>query len=333
MWLKTIEREAEKPRPHYYSAAHFSSRMPVPGPHPHRARAEGLFRRVWAGSGAGKNELVLALLMTVGSAADPASIPFWKDTIALSRIGDQVAAKRREIAAAALAYTAIRHPDSEAFAALVALTEDPHVDAVVGAVAALIQMAFEEDLPERTRGDAADVLRRVARDARAFAPRYLARRFQLDHDGRLPEYERGNVIVFDVFFRECKRTIELEADQTLEDLHAAILDAFGWDADHLFQFSLNKDLRDQRFAFPEQAEEDAIYGLAVGAESPPQEVVPFPVGAMGLPVGHEIAYLYDFGDSHLFRIKVAGVHPKAPRATYPRVTGKVGKSPPQYGHY
>ena len=51
---------------------------------------------------------------------------------------------------------------------------------------------------------------------------------------------------------------------------------------------------------------------------------------MGLPAGHEIAYLYDFGDHNLFRIKVADVHPKAPRTKYPRVTARVGKAPPQY---
>jgi hypothetical protein len=51
---------------------------------------------------------------------------------------------------------------------------------------------------------------------------------------------------------------------------------------------------------------------------------------MGLPVGHKIAYLYDFGDHNVFRIKVTDVHAKEPRRKYPRVTAKMGKAPPQY---
>jgi hypothetical protein len=51
---------------------------------------------------------------------------------------------------------------------------------------------------------------------------------------------------------------------------------------------------------------------------------------MGLPMGHEFTYLYDFGDHNIFRIKVTDVHAKVPRAKYPRVTAKVGKDPAQY---
>lgn len=35
------------------------------------------------------------------------------------------------------------------------------------------------------------------------------------------------------------RKIEMRADQTLEDLHFAIQEAYGWDADHLYSFFMS----------------------------------------------------------------------------------------------
>ena len=41
------------------------------------------------------------------------------------------------------------------------------------------------------------------------------------------------------------RKIEMQADQTLEDLHFAIQRAYGWDADHLYSFFMSNQAWDE----------------------------------------------------------------------------------------
>jgi hypothetical protein len=331
-WLEGVKREVERPRPKYpYGGfAHFPMKVPPRL----RERAEALFPRVWRAPGTLKQHAELALLSLVGASSDPASIPFWRETIALNRVGDRIAAKRRETAAAALAFTALRHPKSGAFAALVALTKDEHVDARVGAVEALAFLAGEEEADEPLARAATEALRRVAGEDGACAPRFLAQRFFVRGGEPPADYDHDQAIAFEVTFAKVHRTIELGADQALADLHYAILDAFGWDDDHLHQFSLNGDLRDERFSIPAPDEYAPPFEFRLAGESEeprePSEEASFPVGAMGLRVGHKFAYLYDFGDWNVFQIKVTGVHPKARRAKYPRVTARVGRAPEQY---
>lgn len=53
------------------------------------------------------------------------------------------------------------------------------------------------------------------------------------------------------------RKLELRGDQTLEDLHYAIQDAYGWDADHLYSFFMSNKAWDPtaEYTLPE----DALY--------------------------------------------------------------------------
>jgi hypothetical protein len=45
------------------------------------------------------------------------------------------------------------------------------------------------------------------------------------------------------------RTIEIEEDNTLYDLHLEIQRAFGWDNDHLYSFSMSNDVGDIQDAY------------------------------------------------------------------------------------
>ena len=331
-WFEAVAREVERPKPKYPHAgfAHWPASLPPAL----RKRAEDLYPRVWHAGGTNKYPTENGVLSLVGFTADPASIPFWKETVALHHARDRFAPERRALAAAGLALTALRHPGSGAFAALEALTRDEHAGAGAAAADTLAQLAFDEESP--LARPALDALRRVAALPASFEARFLARRFLLRAGEPLPPYDKRGAIAFEVAFGKCRRTLELEADQTLSDLHDAILDAFDWDADHLHRFSLNGDLDDERFAIPAFDEECPPYSFDTSSntkDEPPPEEDAFPLGAMELPVGHEIAYLYDFGDYNVFRIKVAAVHPKTPRAKYPRVTAKVGKAPDQYAPY
>jgi hypothetical protein len=52
--------------------------------------------------------------------------------------------------------------------------------------------------------------------------------------------------------------------------------------------------------------------------------------SLGLKEGDRFGYWFDFGDDWWHQINVEGIEEKAVRGKYPKVTKKVGKSPPQY---
>jgi hypothetical protein len=330
VWLDAVAAALERPKPTYpYEGfGKFSVRLPPAL----RKRAEALFLRVWHRPGAQKHHTELLLLSLIGGTADPASIPFWREAIALSRVRDGIATQRRETAAQALAFMALRYPESEAFAVLSDLTRDPLAGAAVGAVDALVALADDEELSGPLAAQSAEVLRRVAVEAKAFAPRFLARRFLLRCGEPMPPYDRGNVIVFEVAFEGARRTIELTADETLGDLHFAIQSAFGWDADHVHVFSLVCDFKDARFSIPGPDAEAPLDPISAARRATSEEAS-FPLGAIELPVGHALTYLFDLGDWHFFQVRVTGIHARTPRAKYPRVTARVGKAPAQYPTY
>ena len=43
-----------------------------------------------------------------------------------------------------------------------------------------------------------------------------------------------------------------------------------------------------------------------------------------------LGYWFDFGDDWWHQINMEGIEEKVPKGKYPKVTKKVGKSPPQY---
>jgi hypothetical protein len=52
--------------------------------------------------------------------------------------------------------------------------------------------------------------------------------------------------------------------------------------------------------------------------------------ALGLKVGRSFGYWFDFGDDWWRQINVEAIDDKAPKGKFPKVTKRVGKSPPQY---
>jgi hypothetical protein len=51
---------------------------------------------------------------------------------------------------------------------------------------------------------------------------------------------------------------------------------------------------------------------------------------LGLSVERVFGYWFDFGDDWFHQIQVDKIEKAIPTVTYPRVTRRVGKSPPQY---
>lgn len=117
------------------------------------------------------------------------------------------------------------------------------------------------------------------------------------------------------------RRIEMRGDQTLDDLHYAIQDAFDWDNDHLYAFYLSGKAWDTDTEYMDPEGE----GEGFNAAAHRLEHLP-------LRPRQRILYIFDFGDELRHSITLEAITPSGvtPGATYPRVTEQHGKNVPQY---
>ena len=122
------------------------------------------------------------------------------------------------------------------------------------------------------------------------------------------------------------RTIEIRGDQTLADLHRAIFDAFDREEEHLYEFQIGG----RRPMDPNARR----YGLAMdapfGESDPTGHAARTTLDSLGLETGDVFGYWFDFGDDWWHQIAVLAIAESTPRGRLPKVTRRVGKSPPQY---
>ena len=119
------------------------------------------------------------------------------------------------------------------------------------------------------------------------------------------------------------RTIEIRGDQTLEQLHHAIFEAFDRFDEHLYEFQLGKrpfDPEGPNYGIPDPHEHNKGYGDARMTT----------LDALDLKPDRVFGYLFDIGDEWFHQIQVERIEHAIPTVTYPRVIKRVGKSPPQY---
>lgn len=124
------------------------------------------------------------------------------------------------------------------------------------------------------------------------------------------------------------RTIAIRGDHTLAHLHRAIFVAFDREDEHLCEFQIGgkgpMDPKARR------------YGLSVAVDDPFEEpkshgsVEQTTLDSLGLAAGDVFGYWFDFGDDWWHQITVLTVDGKAPRGKLPKVTQRLGESPPQY---
>jgi len=125
---------------------------------------------------------------------------------------------------------------------------------------------------------------------------------------------------------EISRTIEIRGDQTLEELHAAIFSAFDRFDDHLYEFQIggkgpdDPDAKRYGVPFEDAMEQSGLKG----------DVTQTPIDSLNLKVGEMFGYWFDFGDDWWHQINVVSVAENAPPGEYPKVTRRIGESPPQY---
>jgi len=124
------------------------------------------------------------------------------------------------------------------------------------------------------------------------------------------------------------RTIQIRGDQTLEDLHYAIFDAFKRFDQHMYEFQIGgkrpMDPKARRYVLSGALDETFTDSRPAG------DVALTTIGSLGLKVGDAFGYWFDFGDDWWHQINVVAITEKAGRGKYPRVTKRMGKSPPQY---
>ena len=125
------------------------------------------------------------------------------------------------------------------------------------------------------------------------------------------------------------RTIEIRGDQTLEDLHYAIFDAFDREDEHLYEFQVGgkgpMDPKARRYVLS-----GAFEKPMPGTPRAAGDVTCTTVGSLGLKKGDAFGYWFDFGDDWRHQINVLDIKEKTGTGKYPKITNRVGASPPQY---
>jgi hypothetical protein len=317
---------------------------PLPLKAEERQRLERLGARLWKASGVGRTQAEQWLLLQVAAQASPDSLPFFRAAVEASRERDALQAQRRRAAVAAVAFIAHQTGADAVHAQLEAWLTHPDVTVRTQAVDLYGRLHVQElgRLADAPRA----VLERVAYTERAFPPRFLARGWL--HVAGVPVRVEppDGVYAFKASLGRASRTVELRASQSLAQLASAILGAFRWGNDHLYEFALTADLKDGRFILPDPDEE--AFGMDWGFEEDSEQQAPtasdadafeapsrmsLPLGAFGFTRGHKLIFHFDFGDDHRFQVTVVDIHEhRAPRAKYPRVVAETGKAPEQYPH-
>jgi Plasmid pRiA4b ORF-3-like protein len=122
------------------------------------------------------------------------------------------------------------------------------------------------------------------------------------------------------------RTVQIRGDQTLADLHHALFDAFGRREEHFYEFQFGKgpmDPKGPRYVLP--------HAFDTSEDNPPAgRVDQATIESLGLEVGRRFGYWFDFGDDWWHQIIVEAIEDKVTKGKLPKVTKRVGKSPPQY---
>jgi len=122
-----------------------------------------------------------------------------------------------------------------------------------------------------------------------------------------------------VYAREdWKAVIEIDSKSTLEELHFIIQDAVEFDNDHMYEFYISRTERSQnRVSYDD--ENEGIY------ETTLDDLFP-------LEKGNKLFYLFDYGDSWLFKILKSRKKPHEPEngKIYPKIVKEVGIKPEQY---
>lgn len=126
-------------------------------------------------------------------------------------------------------------------------------------------------------------------------------------------------LVFGIYANDSWECIvEMDSASTLEDLHYVIQGSVEFDNDHMYEFYISRTERSrERIRF--DGENEKIYHTTLESLYP-------------LEKNRKLYYLFDYGDSWLFRVsktRKAAMEPVSGQE-YPRFVAEKGKVPEQY---
>ena len=129
------------------------------------------------------------------------------------------------------------------------------------------------------------------------------------------------------------RRIEILGNQSLDQLHEAIFEAFDRFDPHLYSFYLtrsgSKSMR--RFAEAEEFTHPAAIEEDIGfSRKKLHDASKIPLASLGLEEKDRFEYLFDFGDEWIHEITIEKILDLFPEKEYPVISERKGGSPPQY---
>lgn len=121
------------------------------------------------------------------------------------------------------------------------------------------------------------------------------------------------------------RTIEIPGHQTLQQLHRAIFKAFDREEEQLYEFQLSDTaiFPEMRYVPSEIQELEEDCGIAEDTT----------IQELKLQKGDVMLYLFDYDDIWAHEITVQEIQELDDTIRYPRITKKIGQSPPQYAEW
>ncbi|KST61822.1 DUF6398 domain-containing protein [Mastigocoleus testarum] len=127
------------------------------------------------------------------------------------------------------------------------------------------------------------------------------------------------------------RTIEIKGSNTLEDLHKIIFKAFDRTDEHMYEFQVGgrgpQDPNARRYCLKQ------AFSSCGFREAPAGDVSSTSIASLGLSMDEAFGYWFDFGDDWWHQIDVTNIADKAKSGKYPRITKRLGVSPPQYADF
>ena len=107
------------------------------------------------------------------------------------------------------------------------------------------------------------------------------------------------------------KTVEVEENFTLLELHNYIQELVEFDDDHMYKFFVGRTPRNEAYTVPKKTKLNEIYPLN----------------------GQKLYYLFDFGDSWLFEFRKSRKKKFKENKTYPVLIESSGVNPEQYPEY
>lgn len=130
---------------------------------------------------------------------------------------------------------------------------------------------------------------------------------------------------------QVSRSIKIKGSNTLKDLHYILFQAFDREEEHMYEFQIGgrgpHDPNARRYGLKKMSPEPAFGQRLTG------EVSGTKISSLGLSVDESFGYWFDFGDDWWHQINVESIIDKAPKGKYPKITNRVGASPPQYADF